>query len=77
MFAIGLSTNTGGELLIPVSVLSFIGIIVGGVINTKAGPRYAVKLISGSGETNALVSKYKQEVANIVDAINKAIVENN
>lgn len=77
MFTIAFSTNSSVEGILPVSVLGLIGIIVGGVISSKAGVRYAVKLVSGAGETKAVVSKDKEEIAQIVDAINNAIVENN
>jgi hypothetical protein len=65
-------TNTAIFLM---EAASFTGVIVGLVLSFSAKPHYAVQLISGSGELNGYVSKDQQEVAAIVDAINRAIVD--
>jgi len=52
-----------------------VGLIVGAILIFAIPKKYAVRIGSASGETNALSSRNQAHISQIVEAINKAIVE--
>jgi hypothetical protein len=52
-----------------------IGVIIGFAVMFLNKRKYGVRIGSASGESNALVSRDKDNIQKIVDAINTAIVE--
>ena len=67
----GLTTNEGQTYLI----VGVVGLIVGATLIFAIPKKYAVRIGSASGETNALSSRNQAYISQIVEAINKAIVE--
>lgn len=62
----------GSYLILGVGIALIVAGLAIMVINR---PSYAVRIGSASGETNALVSKEKAYIQAVVDALNRAIVE--
>ena len=67
----GLTANEGQTYLI----VGVVGLIVGAILIFAIPKKYAVRIGSASGETNALSSRNQAHISQIVEAINKAIVE--
>lgn len=55
-------------LLVVGSVIAFIGVLLAGLIRE----RYAVRISTAEGEKNVVVSRHKEYIAQIVDAISSA-----
>ena len=57
-------------LLVVGSVIAFIGVLLAGLIRE----RYAVRISTAEGEKNVVVSRHKEYIAQIVDAISSAYI---
>lgn len=71
----GLFNLTEGSSILLTFFVGGVIALVFGIYLIATSKRYAVRLGSASGETNALISKDQDYIQNIVDALNQAIIE--
>jgi len=67
-----------GDFPASVAICGGVGLLLAGagILNMRqARPRFAARIVSASGENDALVSKDEAQVDRLVEAINKAIIE--
>ena len=76
MTILGIATAIcGGSARAEGAIVGIVIIIIGFVLAGNAKTKYTVKIGSAGGETDALISKDKKYIQEIVNALNDAIIK--